>query len=353
VPIRIAGRSVGPEEPLFAIAEIGLNHGGSPGQALALVDAAARAGASAVKLQSLRADGLVAGHCPAPAHVEARLLRDFFRQFELDEAAHRAVAARARAHGLAFLSTPFDLDAVEMLERIGVDAFKVASGDLTYVSLIRRIAATGKPIVLSTGMSTLDEAAAAVACARDAGAREIAVLHCVSCYPAPAGSENLSAIATIGRALNVPVGLSDHGTTPEAAAVAVALGAAIYERHFVATADSKAIDRAVSSTPEELAASLAAAARTRQALGDGLKACLPAEAVNMRASRRGLYSARCLRAGSVLTSDDLIALRPADGIEANLIDLVVGTRLERDLAEGVAVQWTDLPATVRELRRAL
>ncbi len=171
MPIRIAGRSVGAGEPLFAIAEIGLNHGGSQDEALALVDAAARAGASAVKLQTLRADGLVAGHCPAPAHVEARSLRDFFRQFELDEEAHRAVATRARAHGLAFMSTPFDLDAVEMLERVGVDAFKIASGDLTFVSLIRRVAATGKPIVLSTGMSTLAEAASAAACAREAGAR--------------------------------------------------------------------------------------------------------------------------------------------------------------------------------------
>jgi sialic acid synthase SpsE len=340
-------------EPLFAIAEIGLNHGGSPAEALALVDAAARAGASAVKLQTLRADALVAGHCPAPAHVEARSLRDFFRQFELDEEAHRAVAARARMHGLAFMSTPFDLDAVEMLERVGVDAFKIASGDLTFVSLIRRVAATGTPVVLSTGMSTLDETAAAVLCAGEAGARQIAVLHCVSSYPAPAGSENLSAIATLARALDVPVGLSDHGATPEAAAIAVTLGASIYERHFVADTDSTAIDRAVSSTPEELAASLNAAERARRALGDGLKVCLPAEAVNVRASRRGLYAARPLRAGQVVAPGDLIALRPADGIEANLVDLVVGARLERDLGEGVAIQWADLPAIAKGLRRAV
>jgi N,N'-diacetyllegionaminate synthase len=155
VPIRIAGRTIGPEAPLFVIAEIGLNHGGSPDEALRLVDAAARSGASAVKLQTLFADGLVASHCPAPAHVAADSLRDFFRQFELDEPAHGRVAARARRAGLAVMSTPFDETAVDLLERIGVDAYKVASGDLTHVGLIRRIAMTGKPMVLSTGMSTI------------------------------------------------------------------------------------------------------------------------------------------------------------------------------------------------------
>ena len=142
---------------MFVIAEIGLNHGGSRDAALALVDAAKAAGASAAKLQTLRANGLVAGHCPPPAHVAVSSLREFFRRFELDEVAHHLVAARARHHRLALLSTPFDLEAVDLLERVGVDAYKIASGDITHRALVERVAATRRPMVMSTGMSSLDE----------------------------------------------------------------------------------------------------------------------------------------------------------------------------------------------------
>jgi sialic acid synthase SpsE len=339
MPIRIAGRPVDAGGSVFAIAEIGLNHGGSLVEALALVDAAARAGVSAVKLQTLRADGLVAGHCPPPAHVAAGSLRDFFRQFELDEAAHHAVAARARQHGLALLSTPFDLEAVDLLERVGVDAYKIASGDITYRALIERVAATGRPMVMSSGMSDLSDVLAALAWVRAAGASAVAVLHCVSAYPTPAGSLNLAAIATLRDACQVPVGLSDHGTWSGALPLAVALGASIYERHLVAGGDSTAIDRAVSSTPEELRDILAAAEQARLALGHGRKECLPAEAVNVRASRRGLYAARALRAGGRIGAADLVALRPADGIPASAVGDVVGARLARDVDAGAALTW--------------
>lgn len=347
----IAGRRVGPGQPMFVIAEIGLNHGGSPDLACALVDAAAAAGASAVKLQTLHADGLVAARCPAPAHVAAASLRDFFRTFELDEAAHRVVAARARAHGLAFMSTPFDDRAVDLLERVGVDAWKVASGDLTHRRLIERVARTGLPIVLSTGMSSLDEVRRAVDWAADAGARDIAVLHCVSAYPVPEGQENLAAVATLARATGRPTGLSDHGTFSHAIVVAASLGASIYERHIVDRAASTAIDRAVSSTPDELRAAIAAAERARLALGDGTKRCLDAEAPNLVPSRRALHAARTLARGEVLLEADLIALRPAQGIPASEIDRLVGGVLLRDLAAGEAIHW-DAVATP-EMRRAM
>ena len=161
--LEVARRRIGPGEPLFVIAELGLNHAGSVEQALALVDAAATAGASAVKLQTFRADELVASGCPAPAHVRETSLRDFFRRFELDKDAHRAVAERARARGLAFMATPFSLASVDLLEDVGVDALKIASGDLTYTLLIQRCARTGLPLVISTGLSTLAEVKHAVA----------------------------------------------------------------------------------------------------------------------------------------------------------------------------------------------
>src|SRR5262245_38632026 len=160
--LEIGGRRIGGSEPLFVIAEIGLNHGGSLDRALKLVDAAAVAGASAVKLQTIEADRLVAAGCPAPAHVDVPSLADFFRRFEFGADAQAAVARRAHGFGLAFMATPFSLESVEMLERVGVDAYKIASGDLTFHALVERCASTGKPMVLSTGLASLSEVTAAV-----------------------------------------------------------------------------------------------------------------------------------------------------------------------------------------------
>ena len=267
--MRIGAHQIGAGHPLFVIAEVGLNHGGSVDRALSLVDAAAAAGVPAVKLQTLTAAELVA---PSPT-------RDFFAPFELDEAAHRTIAARARAHGLALIATPLSLGAVDLLERVGVDAYKIASGDITFTALIERCAATGKPLILSTGVSTLEETLRVVDFARGARASSLAVLHCVSSYPVPAGSENLKAIATLAAALPVPVGLSDHAGDTSAVPVAVALGASLYERHIILAEDDPAIDAPVSSTPEQFARLIRAAARAAESLGSGIKEVQPAEAV--------------------------------------------------------------------------
>lgn len=340
--ITIGGRRVAADVPLFAMAEIGVNHGGSPDRALALVDAAASAGAHAVKLQTIVARELVAPGCPAPAHVRAASLVDFFAGLELDEAAHHRVADRAREHGLKFVATPFSLGAVDLLERVGTDAYKIASGDLTWDQLIARAAATGKPLVISTGMATLAEVHHALAVARAAGARQVAVLHCVSAYPVPRGSENLLAIRSLARDCRVPVGLSDHGEDTFALPMAVALGACLYERHLVLDGDTDAVDRAVSSTPAGFAAAVDAARRAWAALGSGRKACLGAEAPNLVASRRSLFARRSLPAGATLTPDDLVALRPATGVSPVNLPMVSGRRLARPVAQGEPVRNRDL-----------
>lgn len=332
---------IGAGQPLFVIAEIGLNHGGSCDKALALVDAAADAGASAIKLQTLFASELVAASCPAPAHVRSHSLRDFFSTFELDEAAHRRVVGRARERGLAVMATPFSLEAVDLLERVGVDAYKIASGDLTWDGLIERAAATGKPLVISTGMGSLAEAAHAVNVVRLSGGYHVALLHCVSAYPTPPGSENLRAISTLATALRIPVGLSDHGQDTFAAPLAVALGASLYERHLVLEHGDGSIDDAVSSTAEELAATVRTTARASAALGTGEKVCLPAEAVNVAASRRALYAARALPTGHTLVAGDLIALRPGLGVAPGRLSGLVGTRLLHALEAGQALQEDD------------
>lgn len=339
----IGGHTIGAMSPVFSIAEIGLNHGGDLGQALRLVDAAAHAGATAIKLQTLFADRLVAASCPPPAHVSATSLREFFAAFELDADAHRAVVARARAHGLAVVSTPFSEDVVPMLDALGIDAFKIASGDLTYDRLIVAAVRTGKPVIMSTGMSTLEETARAVRVARCAGGDQVAVLHCVSAYPTPSGSENLRAIATLSAALELPVGLSDHsGGGVISAIAAVALGASIYERHLMLEDGDPAIDAAVSSTPAEFSTIVSSMEHTRLALGDGRKRCLPAEQPNVIPSRRGLYARRALRAGERVTDADIVALRPAAGVAPADLPHLLGSTLRRDVPAGAAFEAQDI-----------
>jgi sialic acid synthase SpsE len=344
--MRIGGRPVGGGAPLFVVAEIGLNHDGDPARALALVDAAAAAGADAVKLQSLRAETLVA---PDPAagraslaHVDAPSLREVFARFELDEAAQRAVAERARARGLAFLSSPFDEAAVDMLVRLGADALKIASGDITHHRLIGRAAATGLPLVMSTGLSTLEEVAAAVTCAREHGARSLALLHCVSAYPTPDDQQNLAAIRTLATVFGLPVGLSDHTAEANGIAVAVTLGACLYERHVKASDDDAVIDAAVSSSPAALARIIATAAGTRAMLGDGVRRAQPAEQPNHAGSRRGLYAARDITAGEVITEADLVALRPERGVPADCWRGLAGTIARRTIAAFSPFELADL-----------
>jgi N-acetylneuraminate synthase/N,N'-diacetyllegionaminate synthase len=338
----IGGRRIGPDQPVFVIAEIGLNHGGSCERALALVDAAAAAGASAVKLQSLYADRLVSATCPPPLHVRAQSLREFFAAFELDLAAHRAIVSRARSRGLAVMTTPFCEDVVVPLLEIGFDAFKIASGDITYDGLIGAVAATGRPLVLSSGMSDLGDVAAALGIARASGSDELAVLHCVSAYPVPSGSENLRAITTLAQTFGRPVGLSDHGCGLPTAVAAVALGARIYERHLILPGDEDAIDAAVSSTPDELKAIVDAMERARLALGSGQKVCQSAEAPNVTASRRGLYARRTLRAGQQVSSADVIALRPQTDVPPSRVHALVGAVLSRDIQAGEPFHLADL-----------
>lgn len=329
--MNIGGHRVAGDAPLFVIAEIGLNHGGSLQRALDMVDAAAEAGVAAVKLQTVVASELVA---PSP-------LRDFFARFELDEAAHHAIATRARAQGVALISTALSERGVDLLERVGVDAYKIASADLTWIQLIERCARTGKPVIMSTGLATLDEIARALDAAQRSGAAEVALLHCVSSYPVPPGSENLRAIATLADRFGVPVGLSDHGADTFAVPIAVALGVSLYERHMVLAGDEGAVDAVVSSTASGFADLIRVAAKTRRALGSGVKASVPAEAGSL-ASRRGLYAARALRAGHTIAAVDVIALRPAAALGPGDLPALVGTILRRDVAAGTPFVTADL-----------
>jgi N,N'-diacetyllegionaminate synthase len=338
----IGGKRIGPGCPLFVVAAIGLNHGGSLECALALVDAAADAGASAVKLQTLAGSDLRAAFCGPRAPVRASSASQFAAGFELDETAHHTIAARARSRRMALIATPLSIESVDLLQRVGVDAFKIGSGDLTFHQLIRRCAATAKPVVISTGMSTTSDVAQAIACARIAGAEDLAILQCVSAYPVPRGCENLRAIATLAAAFQLPVGLSDHASDGFAVPMAVALGASIYERHLMLEGDGDAADLAVSSTPAEFEALVHDARRATAALGSGEKRCLSAEAMNVIPSRRSLRATRQLAAGDVVRHEDVIALRPAVGLSAAHDARLIGRRLTRDVPSGAAFVDADI-----------
>lgn len=335
--IAIGGRRVAEDVPPFIVAEIGINHGGSIDRAIALVEAAARAGVNAIKLQTIVARDLVSSSGPAPAHLHVGSLTEFFQRFELDERAHKTIFEKARALKLKVMSTPFSERSVEMLVRLGVDAFKIASGDLTFDQLVRRCAGSTKPVVISTGMATADEVARAVTIARRGRAEQIALLHCVSAYPVPRGSENLRAMRAMGEANQVAVGLSDHGDDMFALPTAIGLGACIYERHIVLEGDGEAVDRAVSSTSDQFATAVEVAKRAWTSLGAGTKACLTAEAANIVASRRSLFAARDIPAGTILRAEDFVALRPATGLAPQFLEKLVGRRMLRALPQGQAV----------------
>lgn len=276
---------------------------------------------------------------------------DFFAQFELDEDAHHAVAERARRHGLAVMATPLSLASVDMLERVGVDAYKIASGDLTWPGLIRRCAQTGRPMVMSTGMADLHEVALALAWARTGGAPAVALLHTVSAYPTPAGSENLRAIATLQDIFGVPVGLSDHSPGGSPMPIAIALGASLYERHIMLHAGDDAIDAPVSSTPSSLRTLVETAARTHAALGTGEKVCQKAERANRVPSRRALYATRALPAGHRVQPGDVIALRPGIGLAADREEDLIGRQLPRAVAAGAPFLEGDLIVSCYEAAR--
>jgi sialic acid synthase SpsE len=309
-----------------------------------MIAAAASAGASAVKIQTIHADALVSPECPSPAHVATASLREFFRQFELSEQDYQVLVADAHRVGLAFMSTPFDEGAVDMLERAGCDAYKIASGDITYTGLLQHVARTGKPLVISTGMSSHDDIASALETVQSAGAGPVALLHCVSAYPVPQDSQNLRAIAELAMTFNVPVGLSDHSTDPQAVVLAVALGASIYEKHFMLAEQIDAVDAAVSATPAMLTGLIQSAKAARSALGDGRKQCLPAEAVNLAASRRSLYASRDMHPGDTVTPHDVVVLRPAIGADPRSARYLIGQTLARDVPSGSPFLDRDLAA---------
>lgn len=329
------------ERRVFVIAEAGVNHNGDIALAERLVDAAKAAGADAVKFQTFRAENLASDDAQLAPYQAAAGVREgqkaMLAKLELDEAAHRRLQDRARRAGIEFLSTPFDEDSADLLERLGIARFKVPSGEITNKGLIEHIARKGRPMILSTGMSRLDEVRRAVGWIRALSSAPLTVLHCVTEYPAPVDQVNLRAMKTLSAELGTPVGYSDHTLGAEIAVAAAALGAAVIEKHLTLDRRLPGPDHAASLEPAEFAAMVRQIRAVSSALGDGIKRPAPCEEKNLAAARRSLVAARDLPAGRGLSRSDLAAKRPATGISPADIDRVLGKTLKRALRRDEAL----------------
>lgn len=329
----------------FVIAEAGVNHNGDDALAVKLVDAAADAGADAVKFQTFRAESLASADAPTAAYQKERAGGEsqcaMLKKLELSEKGHRDALARARARGIIFLSTPFDEDSADFLDSLDIPRFKLPSGEVTNLSFLRHVAKKGRPIILSTGMSTLEEVRAAVETLRANGCRDLTLLHCVSSYPAESADSNLNAMRTLAETFRVPVGWSDHTTGTTTAIAAVALGAAVLEKHFTLDKSLPGPDHAMSLNPAELKAYVAVARETAAALGDGIKAPRAVERPIALVARKSLVLRKALPQGTILRSDDLTAKRPGTGISPALLDQLVGKRLKIDTPADRPLVWED------------
>jgi len=331
--IQISGRAVGGTAPALVIAEAGFNHEGSIETALALIDAAAAAGADAIKFQSFRPNDLV---------LPASPLQPIFAAATLTEEEHARLAERARARRIHFCSTPFSPHWVEVLDRLGVPFFKVASMDLTNPELLDAIGRTGKPVFLSTGMATLEECRAGLARLRATGSREVVLLHCVSLYPTPPDQANLRAIRTLQETLAVPVGFSDHTLGHEVTVAAVCAGACAIEKHFTLDCTQPGPDHKLSADPDGFRRMVAAIRAVEAMLGSGEKAPAEGEKAIIAPTRRGIALSRDLAAGHVLTAQDLVLVRPATGIPAAERETVLGRKLKRALQRHHILQPEEL-----------
>ena len=345
-PFSIGKRAIGPGEPVYLVAEAGVNHNGDPDLALRLVDAAAEAGADAVKFQTFRADLLAASDAPMAEYQRQRggaaSQVDMLRRLELPREAWRVIRDRARERGIAFFSTPFDLESLALLAELEVPVYKVGSGDLTNLVLLRAIADQRAAVILSTGMATIDEIDVAVADLRTRGGSPICLLQCTSAYPAPAVDANLRAMGTLSERYRACVGFSDHTVGTVVPIAAAALGASLIEKHLTLDRSLPGPDHAASSEPHEFAALAAAVREVAMALGDGIKAPRPSEMDVRMVARRSLVARRHLPAGTVLTDADLDARRPADGISPLRLPDLVGRRLVNDLPAGTRLRSADV-----------
>ncbi len=327
--IDIGRWTIGSGRPCFIIAEAGVNHNGEMRLARQLVDAAAEARVDAVKFQTFQARRLVAAHAPKATYqlqqtdaAESQL--EMLRRLELSPEQHRELGAYCEARGVLFLSSPFDEQSADLLEALGVLAFKIPSGEITNLSFLRHVAKKSKPMIVSTGMATLGEVETALDAIQETGNRQVVVLHCVSNYPVQPQDVNLRAMSTLRAAFGVPVGYSDHTLGIEIPLAAVALGACVIEKHFTLDRSLPGPDQQASLEPDELAALVRGIRAVEAALGDGHKRPAASEANTAAVARKSLVAACDIPAGTRLTAEMIAMKRPGTGLPGALTSYLIG-----------------------------
>jgi N-acetylneuraminate synthase/N,N'-diacetyllegionaminate synthase len=331
--LEIGGRRIGNDQDVFVIAEAGVNHNGDPALALELVDAAADSGADAVKFQTFDPSELATDSAPLAEYQRGDAApagqAEMLAPLRLDDEAFKAIAARCKARGITFLSTPFDERSADLLEQLEVQAFKVGSGELTNLPFLRNLARRGRPLLVSTGMATLAEVADAVVAIREAGEPSIVLLHCVSSYPAPPEDANLRAMDTLRETFDVAVGFSDHSLGADLSLAAVARGASILERHLTTDRRLPGPDHAASLEPDEFRDLVGRLRMLERALGDGVKRPQPSEMEIRDVARRSIVAVRSMQAGERIDASAVAVKRPGVGLPPSRLDSVIGTRLAR------------------------
>lgn len=347
--IRVGERTVGPGHPAYVIAEAGSNHNRDLGTAKALIEVAAGSGADAVKFQTYTAEGLYSRRTPTMSYLaDEELLREqesvweLIKRIEMPWEWHGDLAEHARRFDIDFLSTPFEERAVDVLEEVGVKAYKIASYEVNHLPLIEQCAKTGKPLLISTGMASLGDIERALDVVNGLGYEQVALLHCAINYPPRFEDLNLRAIPTLARAFDVPVGWSDHTLGHTADVAAIALGATVVEKHFTLSRDQDGPDHGFALEPEELTAMVQAIREAEAALGSTVKRVTEAESEMYRLGRRSLVAARDIAAGAEMVREDVAVKRPGLGIPVHELEAVVGRHARRDIEADEVLTWQDL-----------
>lgn len=343
--MHIANRKIGQDVPPFVIAEMSGNHNQSLERALAIVDAAAKAGAHALKLQTYTADTLTLDVDEGDffIHDEQSLwkgnsLHALYGQAYTPWEWHEAIMRRAAGLGMVCFSSPFDESAVDFLESLKVPAYKIASFEIVHLPLIAKVAATGKPMIISTGMATLAEIDDAVRTAREAGCRDLVLLKCTSTYPATPENSNVLTVPHLRAMFGCEVGLSDHTMGIGASVASVAHGATVIEKHFTLRRADGGVDSSFSLEPEELRLLVVETGRAWQSLGSVNYGPVDSEMKSL-VFRRSLYIAKDLKVGEVLTTENVRCIRPGMGLPPKFLAQVLGKPVKQDLKRGTALSW--------------
>ena len=342
----IAGRKIGLDAPPFVIAEMSGNHNQSLDRALAIVEAAAKTGAHALKIQTYTPDTMTLNLRSGDFFIsdpgslwKGTTLYDLYAEAMTPWEWHAPIFAHARKHGIIPFSTPFDASSVDLLEALDVPCYKIASFENTDLPLVRRVAATGKPLIISTGMATIAELDETVRTARAAGCRDLVLLKCTSTYPATPENTNIRTIPHLRTLFGCEVGLSDHTMGLGVSVASVALGATVIEKHFTLSRADGGVDSAFSMEPAEMQALVVETARARDSLGTVSYGPTQAEEKSVR-FRRSLYVTQDLAAGAVLTPDNLRAIRPGGGLPPKYLEVFMGRRVAHAVTRGTPVDWT-------------